>query len=73
MQKELGITTIYVTHDQAEALSMADKIGVTNKDKIMQIDGFNELYSRSTNLFIPGFIGFSANEPLRYNPQNNKQ
>ncbi len=57
LQKELGITTIYVTHDQAEAMTMADRIAVLNKGKIMQIGGPSELYHKPKNLFVAGFIG----------------
>ncbi len=57
MQKELGITTIYVTHDQAEAMTMADRIAVMNKGRIMQIGKPHELYMKPANLFVAGFIG----------------
>ncbi len=57
LQKELGITTIYVTHDQAEAMTMADRIAVLNKGKIMQIGSPSELYHKPKNLFVAGFIG----------------
>ncbi len=57
LQKELGITTIYVTHDQAEAMTMADKIAVMNKGKIMQIGNPKELYLKPANTFVAGFIG----------------
>ncbi len=57
LQKELGITTIYVTHDQVEAMTMADRIAVMNKGKIMQVGAPKELYHRPANLFVAGFIG----------------
>ncbi|ABN70241.1 ABC transporter related [Staphylothermus marinus F1] len=57
MQKELGITTIYVTHDQAEAMTMGDRIAVMNKGKIMQIGRPYDLYNKPANLFVAGFIG----------------
>ncbi|MEM3913532.1 MAG: ABC transporter ATP-binding protein [Desulfurococcaceae archaeon] len=57
LQKELNITTIYVTHDQAEAMTMADRIAVMNKGKIMQIGEPKELYLKPLNLFVAGFIG----------------
>jgi len=57
LQKELKITTIYVTHDQAEAMTMADRIAVMNKGRIMQIGKPHELYLKPANLFVAGFIG----------------
>ena len=57
MQKELGITTIYVTHDQAEAMTMADRIAVYNQGRIQQMATPKELYHRPANLFVAGFIG----------------
>ena len=57
MQKELGITTIYVTHDQVEAMSMADRIAVMNAGRLQQYGTPNELYHKPANLFVAGFIG----------------
>lgn len=57
MQKELGITTIYVTHDQLEAMTMADKIAVMNKGVLQQYGEPSELYNKPKNLFVAGFIG----------------
>ncbi|RLE75592.1 MAG: sugar ABC transporter ATP-binding protein [Thermoprotei archaeon] len=57
MQKELGITTIYVTHDQAEAMTMADRIAVYNQGRIQQMATPGELYHKPANLFVAGFIG----------------
>lgn len=57
LQKELGITTIYVTHDQAEAMTMADRVAVLNKGKVMQIGSPDELYHKPANLFVAGFVG----------------
>jgi len=57
LQSELGITSIYVTHDQEEALSMADKIAVMNKGKIEQIGSPREIYGNPNNRFVAGFIG----------------
>jgi len=57
LQKELGITTIYVTHDQAEAMTMADRIAILNFGKVMQIGTPGELYHKPANLFVAGFIG----------------
>ncbi len=57
LQRELGITTIYVTHDQAEATSMADRIAVMNEGRILQIGRPEELYLRPRNIFVATFIG----------------
>ncbi len=57
LQKELGITTIYVTHDQAEALSMADRIAVMNKGKIIQVGTPDEIYLKPKHVFVGKFIG----------------
>ncbi|MEB3806812.1 MAG: ABC transporter ATP-binding protein, partial [Desulfurococcales archaeon] len=52
LQKRLGITTVYVTHDQLEALSMSDRIAVMNKGRILQVGTPEELYMRPRNLFV---------------------
>ena len=57
MQKEFGITTIYVTHDQEEALTLSDRIAVFNKGYIEQIGTPNEVYNYSTTEFVCNFIG----------------
>ena len=57
LQKQLGTTAIYVTHDQVEAMTMADKIVVLNAGKIEQYGSPIELYERPGNLFVAGFIG----------------
>ena len=57
LQKELKITTIYVTHDQAEAMTMADRIAVINEGRIMQLGTPIDLYERPENIFVAGFIG----------------
>lgn len=57
MQKELGITTIYVTHDQVEAMTMADRIAVLNMGRLQQYGPPDELYFKPRNLFVAGFIG----------------
>lgn len=59
MQKELGITFIYVTHDQEEALTMSDKIIVMNKGLIQQIGKPTDIYNEPTNAFVADFIGES--------------
>ena len=57
LQRNLGVTTIYVTHDQVEALTMSDRIAVMNEGKLQQADGPEELYSRPANTWVAGFIG----------------
>ncbi len=57
MQKTFKITTIYVTHDQVEAMTMADRIAVLNKGVLQQYGSPDELYNRPKNIFVAGFIG----------------
>ena len=57
MQKDFGITTIYVTHDQEEALTLSDRIAVFNKGVIEQIGTPNEIYNHSATEFVCNFIG----------------
>src|SRR6266481_5727034 len=57
LQKQLGTTAVYVTHDQVEAMTMADKIVVLNAGRVEQVGSPLELYARPDNLFVAGFIG----------------
>ncbi|MCW2976203.1 MAG: Carbohydrate transporter ATP-binding protein family [Actinomycetia bacterium] len=57
LQKRLGVTTVYVTHDQVEALTMGDRIAVMREGLLQQIGGPTEVYDRPANLFVAGFIG----------------
>nr|WP_314262217.1 sn-glycerol-3-phosphate ABC transporter ATP-binding protein UgpC [uncultured Devosia sp.] len=57
LHKELGATMIYVTHDQVEAMTLADKIVVLNAGLVQQVGSPIELYQRPANLFVAGFIG----------------
>jgi spermidine/putrescine transport system ATP-binding protein len=57
MQRQLGITFIFVTHDQEEALTMSDRIAVMHKGKVLQVDDPIGIYERPTTLFGAGFIG----------------
>ena len=59
LQQDLGITFIFVTHDQGEALSMSDRVAVFNNGKIEQIDTPRELYLRPRTPFVAGFVGTS--------------
>ncbi|MDR7031050.1 ABC transporter ATP-binding protein [Rhizobium rosettiformans] len=57
IQRELGITTIYVTHDQSEALALSHEIAVMNQGKIVQIGSPRDIYERPTTTFVADFIG----------------
>ncbi|MDQ8044704.1 MAG: sn-glycerol-3-phosphate ABC transporter ATP-binding protein UgpC [Patulibacter sp.] len=57
LQQDLGVTTIYVTHDQVEALTMGDRVAVMRKGVLQQVDAPQVLYDRPVNLFVGGFIG----------------
>ena len=59
LQKELGITTIYVTHDQEEALTLSDRIAVINHGKLQQIGAPRDLYENPHNPFVADFIGIN--------------
>ena len=59
MQREVGITFVYVTHDQEEALSMSDRIAVLNQGHIEQVGPPMEVYERPRTEFVAGFIGIS--------------
>jgi len=59
LQREVGITFIFVTHDQEEALTMSDRIAVFDKGKIQQLDKPSMIYERPTNEFVAGFVGIS--------------
>jgi multiple sugar transport system ATP-binding protein len=60
LQRDLGTTTIYVTHDQVEAMTMGDRVAVMRKGEIQQVNSPQELYDRPVNLFVGGFIGSPA-------------
>jgi multiple sugar transport system ATP-binding protein len=60
LQSDLGVTTIYVTHDQVEAMTMGDRVAVMRKGELQQVDSPQELYDHPVNLFVGGFIGSPA-------------
>ncbi len=60
LQSKLGVTTIYVTHDQTEAMTMGDRVAVIRKGELQQVAPPQELYDRPVNLFVGGFIGSPA-------------
>ncbi|WP_157000961.1 ABC transporter ATP-binding protein [Agromyces laixinhei] len=57
LQRDLGVTTVFVTHDQAEALALADRIAVMKSGKLQQIGTPREVFQRPNNTFVAGFIG----------------
>ena len=67
VQHELGVTTIYVTHDQVEAMTMGDRVAVIRKGQLQQADTPQWLYEHPVNLFVAGFIGSPAMNLLEAN------
>jgi multiple sugar transport system ATP-binding protein len=57
LQREIGTTTIYVTHDQVEAMTMGDRVAVMNFGELQQVDAPQRLYDEPANLFVAGFMG----------------
>ena len=57
LQQRLGVTTVYVTHDQVEAMTLGDRVAVLRKGELQQVDTPRGLYERPVNLFVAGFIG----------------
>ena len=57
LQKDLGITTIYVTHDQVEAMTMGDKVAILNEGVLQQYDPPSRIYFHPSNVFVAGFMG----------------
>jgi multiple sugar transport system ATP-binding protein len=57
LQKDVGITTIYVTHDQVEAMTMGDKIAILNEGILQQVGSSDKIYFHPSNVFVAGFIG----------------
>jgi multiple sugar transport system ATP-binding protein len=60
LQRRLGITTVYVTHDQVEAMTMGDRVAVLKDGLLQQVDSPRAMYDRPANLFVAGFIGSPA-------------
>ena len=60
LQRDLRVTTIYVTHDQVEAMTMGDRVAVMRRGELQQVASPQELYDRPVNLFVGGFIGSPA-------------
>jgi putative spermidine/putrescine transport system ATP-binding protein len=60
LHRQLGVTFVYVTHDQGEALTMSDRVAVFNDGRIQQIDAVDRMYEAPSNRFVAGFIGDST-------------
>ena len=67
LHEQLGVTTVYVTHDQREALTMSDRIVVINHGQLIQIDTPHAIYNQPANAFVADFIGESTMLPLTRN------
>jgi multiple sugar transport system ATP-binding protein len=65
LQRRLGITTVYVTHDQTEAMTLGDRVAVMRKGVLQQVASPRELYEQPVNLFVAGFIG---SPPMNFLP-----
>jgi len=65
LQKKLGITTVYVTHDQTEAMTLGDRVAVLKRGELQQLATPRELYTQPVNLFVAGFIG---SPPMNFMP-----
>ena len=70
LQRDLGTTTVYVTHDQIEAMTMGDRVAVIRKGLLEQTAPPQELYERPTNLFVAGFIGSPSMNFLLATPRS---
>jgi multiple sugar transport system ATP-binding protein len=67
LQRRLGVTTVYVTHDQVEAMTMGDRVAVLKDGILQQVDTPRALYERPANVFVAGFIGSPAMNLLTLN------
>lgn len=65
LQRELGVTTVYVTHDQVEAMTMGDRVAVLDEGVLQQVDSPKKLYDEPANAFVAGFIGSPAMNLLK--------
>ena len=60
LQRRLGVTTVYVTHDQVEAMTMGDRVAVLKDGLLQQVDTPRNMYDNPKNVFVAGFIGSPA-------------
>ena len=65
LHQELKVTTVYVTHDQVEAMTLGDRVALMRDGRIEQLDKPNTLYDKPRNLFVAGFIGSPAMNIVR--------
>ena len=65
LHQRVGITTVYVTHDQVEAMTLADRVVVMSAGRVQQIGSPQDVYRRPANLFVAGFVGSPAMNLLR--------
>ncbi|MBF3005360.1 ABC transporter ATP-binding protein, partial [Pseudomonas aeruginosa] len=65
LHRELGYTAVYVTHDQSEALALADRIAVMHGGRLVQLGTPQEIYARPASAFVAGFVGFDNLLALR--------
>lgn len=70
LHEQLGVTTVYVTHDQREALTMSDRIAVINHGRLAQVDTPQAIYNQPANAFVADFIGESTILPLARDSEN---
>lgn len=68
LQSQLGITVVFVTHDQGEALTMADRVAILDKGRIQQLDAPRALYEKPQTRFVAGFIGETNFVPVQVGP-----
>jgi len=66
LQEKVGITTLYITHDQAEAMSMADNVGIMDSGRLFQLDSPQKVYSEPANRFVASFIGVPPMNFLKF-------
>ena len=70
IQKSIGITTLFVTHDQEEAMAVSDRVGVMNKGNLEQIDDPSHLYNKPKTSFVAGFVGITNKIPAVTHSKN---
>jgi multiple sugar transport system ATP-binding protein len=71
LQRRLGVTTVYVTHDQVEAMTMGDRVAVLKDGLLQQVDTPRNMYDRPSNVFVAGFIGSPAMNLLEVDVEGN--